>query len=152
MSAVTLLYVNTSEEFTDKFVNILTGTQKSGRFRTSINIRSSYPDNLGCLLPCLETNIKTVFIDEKSTEGTYDKVSPRFDIAFSTTVKTYINDFPTFNFASFLAASGGAIGLWLGLGVQQILDQLSLVCSAVLLNRRPGLGPSTTNAGSIRNN
>ena len=69
----------------------------------------------------METNIKTVFIDEK-TEGTSVK---RFDIAFSTKVKTYINDFPSFNFASFLAATGGAIGLWLGLGVQQILDQLS---------------------------
>ena len=91
----------------------------------------------------METNIKTVFIDEKSTEKT-----PRFDIAFSTTVKTYINDFPSFNFASFLAATGGAIGLWLGLGVQQILDQLSLVCSALLLNSTP----STLNAGSIRNN
>ena len=30
MSAVTRLYVNTSEEFTDKFLNILTGTQNSG--------------------------------------------------------------------------------------------------------------------------
>ena len=30
MSAVTTLYVNTSTEFTDKFVNILTGTQNSG--------------------------------------------------------------------------------------------------------------------------
>ena len=91
----------------------------------------------------METSIKTVFIDEKSTEK-----DPRFDIAFSTTVKTYINDFPSFNFASFLAATGGAIGLWLGLGVQQILDQVSLVCSALLLNSTP----STLNAGSIRNN
>ena len=30
MSAVTRLYVNNSEEFPDKFVNILTGTQNSG--------------------------------------------------------------------------------------------------------------------------
>ena len=93
----------------------------------------------------METNIKTVFIDEKATEGTYDKVSPRFDIAFSTTVKTFINDFPTFNFASFLAASGGAIGLWLGLGVQQILEQLSVAGSAILGNKRSWLHPTNTN-------
>ena len=96
----------------------------------------------------METNIKTVFIDEKSTERTYDKGSSRFDIAFSTTVKTFINDFPNFNFASFLAASGGAVGLWLGLGVQQILDQLSVACSAVLVNRRAWLDPTTTTAST----
>ena len=90
----------------------------------------------------METNIKTVFIDEK-TEGTSVK---RFDIAFSTKVKTYINDFPSFNFATFLAATGGAIGLWLGLGVQQILDQLSLACCrALLLNKRSRIEPNTTN-------
>ena len=32
MSAVTTLYVNKSDEFTDKFVNILTGTENSGRY------------------------------------------------------------------------------------------------------------------------
>ena len=64
----------------------------------------------GCLLPCLETHINTVFIDEKSTEGTERDTSTRFDIAFSTTVRTFINDFPSFSFSSFLAATGGAIG------------------------------------------
>ena len=64
----------------------------------------------GCLLPCVETHIKTVFIDEKSTEGTKRDTSTRFDIAFSTTVRTFINDFPSFSFSSFLAATGGAIG------------------------------------------
>ena len=88
----------------------------------------------------METTIKTVFIDEKSTERTYS----RFDIAFSTTVKTFINDFPAFNFASFLAASGGAIGLWLGLGVQQILDQLGGAASVVLGRKRSWQCPGTS--------
>ena len=111
-SAVTTLYVNKTRGFTSKFENILTGTQNSGYYcETLVSSRTIF--TLGCLLPCVETHIKTVFIDEKSTDGTKRRTSTRFDIAFSTTVKTYVNDFPKFNFASFLAATGGAIGIYI---------------------------------------
>ena len=109
-SAVTTFYVNRTRGFENKFENILTGTQNSGE-KQSLSFWSlenvAFP---GCLLPCVETHIKTVFIDEKSTEGTKRDTSTRFDIAFSTTVRTFINDFPSFSFSSFLAATGGAIG------------------------------------------
>jgi len=49
----------------------------------------------------------------------------RIDIAFSTTVTTYINDFPTFHFPTFMAQLGGTAGLWLGLGILQLLDLIS---------------------------
>ena len=75
-----------------------------------------------CPDPCTSTRIKTVFLDEKM----YDRegVSSRIDITFSDNVDTYINDFPKFHFSSFLAEIGGAIGLWLGLGVIQIMETI----------------------------
>ena len=81
---------------------------------------------LGCPLPCTETKIKTIFINEfdKPTE---DK--SRIDIAFSTTVSTYINDFPTFRLPKFLSELGGTLGLWLGLGVLQLFNILLTVVS-----------------------
>ena len=53
----------------------------------------------------------------------------RVDIAFYNKVDTTIRDFPPFNFSSFLASLGGSLGLWLGLGILQILDSILLrVC------------------------
>ena len=48
----------------------------------------------------------------------------RVDIAFCDKVDMTIRDFPPFNFSSFLASLGGTLGLWLGLGILQILDSI----------------------------
>ena len=75
----------------------------------------------GCPPPCTSTYVKTVYSDEKIYEETATG-SSRIDIVFSETVNTRINDFPSFSFAKFLASFGGSFGLWLGLGVLQILQ------------------------------
>ena len=77
-----------------------------------------------CPLPCTETLVKTVFMNE--FYKTYSKLNvSRVDIAFYNKVDTTVRDFPTFNLSSFLASLGGALGLWLGLGMLQILDSIS---------------------------
>ena len=74
----------------------------------------------GCLLPCISTEMTSVFLDEK-----YDSINhSRIDIAFSDTVLVTVTDFPTFNPAVFLSAFGGSIGMWLGLGVVQTMEML----------------------------
>ena len=73
---------------------------------------------LDCPLPCTTTDIKTVYMNEKYA----DYVNSRIDITFSTKVNRYIYDFPKFHFTSFLATLGGTTGLWLGLGVIQLLN------------------------------
>ena len=77
---------------------------------------------LDCAEPCLQTYTKAVFIEETKILKVpgYSKI----DIVFSPVVKMFLNDFQPFSFASFLASVGGALGLWLGLGVQQIIDSL----------------------------
>ena len=57
----------------------------------------------------------------------------KIDIVFSPVVKMFVNDFQSFSFSSFLASVGGALGLWLGLGVQQIIDSLFLFMQSIKL-------------------
>ena len=73
-------------------------------------------------MPCTKTNVKTVYMNEKYKELKYSE--SRIDITFSTTVNRYIYDFPKFHFTSFLSSLGGTTGLWLGLGVIQLLDSI----------------------------
>ena len=77
---------------------------------------------LDCVAPCLQTYTKTVFVEERKILKVpgYSKI----DIVFTPVVKMFVNDFQQFSFSSFLASVGGALGLWLGLGVQQIIDSL----------------------------
>ena len=81
-----------------------------------------YPCFVDCVEPCLQTYTKVVFIEE----GKILKVPgfSKIDIVFAPVVKMFVNDFQQFSFSSFLASVGGALGLWLGLGVQQIIDSL----------------------------
>ena len=105
MSEVTKLWVANSSSYPKLMEQLVVGTRMSN-----------------CPDPCTSTKIKTVYLDEKM----YDRegVSSRIDITFSDNVDTYINDFPKFHFSSFLAEIGGAIGLWLGLGVIQIMETI----------------------------
>ena len=84
----------------------------------------------GCPPPCLETNIRTRLVEERSAYS-YNKI----EIVFSPLVKTYINDFPNFRVSSFLASVGGALGLWLGVGVQQMIDCLYQFIGTVWLEK-----------------
>jgi len=94
---------NGTDKISDKYDDIVAGSRKSD-----------------CLLPCTTTDIKTVYMNEKYVDRIY--ANSRIDITFSTTVNRYIYDFPKFNFTSFLASLGGTTGLWLGLGVIQLLE------------------------------
>lgn len=86
----------------------------------------TYSCIIDCVDPCVQTYTKAVFIEE----GKILKVSgygfSKIDIVFAPVVKRYVHDFQQFSFSSFLASVGGALGLWLGLGVQQIIDSLFL--------------------------
>ena len=83
---------------------------------------------LGCPLPCTETLVKTVFMNEFYKSSNQRNVS-RIDIVFYHKVDMTIRDFPTFNFASFLASLGGTLGLWLGLGILQLIDSILIPIS-----------------------
>ena len=81
-------------------------------------------------MPCTETLIKTVFMNE--FQKTSRKNLSRVDIAFYNKVDTTIRDFPIFNLSSFLASLGGTLGLWLGLGILQILDSIIIkICGDI---------------------
>ena len=84
---------------------------------------------LDCAEPCLQTYTKAVFVEETKILKVpgYSKI----DIVFSPVVKMFLNDFQAFSFASFLASVGGALGLWLGLGVQQIIDSLFMFMQSI---------------------
>ena len=77
------------------------------------------------------SSIKTVFMSEFYKTSIKLNVS-RIDIAFNNKVDTTIRDFPTFNFSSFLASLGGSLGLWLGLGILQVLDSVPItICKNI---------------------
>ena len=85
-------------------------------------------DVSGCPVPCTETLIKTVYLNDFHKTSNVMNVS-RVDIAFFNKVDTYITDFPSFHFSTFLASLGGTLGLWMGLGILQILDSvITTVC------------------------
>ena len=80
-----------------------------------------------CLLPCKSTEIKTVFLSEKSKGASANR--SKIAITFFNTVKVSITDFPKFSLTEFLSSLGGQMGLWLGLGVVQTLDTvLGWIC------------------------
>ena len=47
-----------------------------------------------------------------------------FSFSFDPEVVRQTSEFPAFNWTTFLADLGGSLGLWLGLGVSQILEFL----------------------------
>ena len=106
MSEVSTFWIANTSTFSKAMEDLFVGTKMSD-----------------CLVPCTSTRIKTVFLDEK-LYGHTGKGASRIEITFSDSVDTYINEFPTFNISSFLAEIGGAIGLWLGLGVIQIMENI----------------------------
>ena len=45
-------------------------------------------------------------------------------ISFDPTVILHRSSFPPFNWSTFLAAVGGTVSLWLGLGIMQLIQML----------------------------
>ena len=45
-------------------------------------------------------------------------------ISFDPTVSLHSSSFPSFNWSSYLAALGGTVSLWLGLGIMQLIQML----------------------------
>ena len=87
----------------------------------------------GCPMPCTETLVKTVFMNEFYKTSSKLNVS-RIDISFYNKVDTSIRDFPDFPFLSFLASLGGTLGLWLGLGILQLFDCIPItICKDLRL-------------------
>ena len=76
-----------------------------------------------CLMPCTKTKIEIVAVDEKFVVYKDSTI----DITFTRTVTVSKTDFPQFSIVKFLSALGGSIGLWLGLGVIQMLEILKKI-------------------------
>ena len=108
LSKVTTSIVGNKNTFDDAYAEIVSGTAESE-----------------CPLPCLSTDITSVFLDEKLVSIK----KSRIDITFSNNVAITITYFPKFNIASFMSELGGSMGMWLGLGVVQTMEKMvSLVC------------------------
>ena len=76
-------------------------------------------EQTSCLVSCSSTDINTVFLDVKVDKF---RNCSKIDLAFSDKVLVTFFDFPKFSAAEFLSRIGGSLGLWLGLGVVQIIS------------------------------
>ena len=137
LTEVTSNLRTTKSDFFVKYQEIVTGSMNSGWETFSLFQNNSFPQSLflGCPLPCTETLVKTVFMDEFYKTSAELNVS-RIDIVFYHKVDMTIRDFPIFNFASFLASLGGTLGLWLGLGILQLLDSIIPIFKDMLCRRK----------------
>ena len=57
------------------------------------------------------------------------------ELTFDQTVVTTESFYPTFSFLTFLTLMGGALGLWLGMGVLQILHVLTSCLKITILEK-----------------
>ena len=73
-----------------------------------------------CPLPCTSTTRSTDFLYEMQEDVSYSTI----DITFSDKVEITSWDYGTFSIAEVLASLGGSMGLWLGVGVVQLLETL----------------------------
>ena len=70
-----------------------------------------------CPVPCLSTSAEAKEEDVSITDDGSD-----IDITFFETILVTTTSFPEFSFSDALAKLGGAMGLWLGLGIMQVLE------------------------------
>ena len=78
------------------------------------------PPKETCPLPCTSTTRSTDFLYEMQEDVAYSTI----DITFSDKVEVTSWDYGAFNWAEMLASLGGSMGLWLGVGVVQLLETL----------------------------
>ena len=70
-----------------------------------------------CPVPCTTTSIVAKEEDVSIIEDGSD-----IDVTFFETILVTTTSFPAFSFSDALAKLGGAMGLWLGLGIMQVLE------------------------------
>merc|ERR1719233_444373 len=79
-----------------------------------------------CPLPCSTIHLESRLITEKDSDWNTSAII----LTFSDNVIITKTDFLKFNFMIFLADIGGSMGLWLGLGLLQVLEiSMKYVCS-----------------------
>ena len=76
-----------------------------------------------CPTPCQRTHVKVNKMVQDSYTG-----SPAVELVLSDKVMVTHNFYPKFSFVEALASLGGSLGLWLGLGVLQLLQLLITTC------------------------
>ena len=72
-----------------------------------------------CPVPCTTTIAIAKEEDVTTMEG-----GSAIDITFFDTILVTTTSFPTFSFSDALAKLGGAMGLWLGIGIMQVFEIL----------------------------
>ena len=72
-----------------------------------------------CLLPCMSTKVSSAFISAQDVEN-----FTVFDLTFSQVVTRTTFNFPLFQWTDYFSGLGGLMGLWLGLGVSQLLSMV----------------------------
>ena len=70
-----------------------------------------------CHKPCSSTKVVGSEISEKRSEGSTSLV-----FSFDPEVLVSVSQYPHFNWTTFFTDLGGSLGLWLGLGVCQLLE------------------------------
>ena len=68
----------------------------------------------------MATKVTANEISEKRTAANWSYLT----ISFDQTVSLHRSSFPSFNWSTYLAALGGTVGLWLGLGIMQLMEIL----------------------------
>ena len=79
-------------------------------------------DQSDCPIPCHSTGIKVVFTGDRKF-----KYTSQIYINFAEKIEITKIHFPKFAALDFLASLGGSMGLWLGLGMAQILEMASSI-------------------------
>ena len=74
-----------------------------------------------CLLPCTTVYVESRLLTESVTPENVSKI----DIYFNPHVTVTTTDFIKFIFANLLSEIGGGLGLWLGLGLMQMVEVFS---------------------------
>ena len=72
-----------------------------------------------CPLPCETESMRTILFSEEMND------SPMIQINFASLVPVSKTDFMRFDLSEFLSDIGGSLGLWLGLGVLQLLEVIT---------------------------
>ena len=73
-----------------------------------------------CPVPCTTTNTDTKHLFDIT--NVRNSNSSTILLTFSSKVLVTKTDFPEFSLVSFLSEVGGSMGLWLGLGMVQVLE------------------------------
>ena len=68
-------------------------------------------------MPCSTVNVESKYL----YEGERGDI-PSISLVFSEDVQVFKTEFLTFNFMIFLSDIGGSMGLWLGIGLLQVLE------------------------------